>query len=179
MSYSPTPGTIPHRAADILRALPAGSRGLSAAQLAEQLGQPGMNVAGFLAVPRQHGFFKAEKIDGLLFWSMGDGVPLKAAEDDDEPPVQRVVPANTKPARMAEIVKDSPPPPPPKIVAKREPVGVDMDAASPRKKPAACLRLALWSDGALNIERGTERMEFAVEEVRQIVAYLDRIGEAA
>lgn len=179
MSYTPTPGTIPHRTAEILRALPAGSRGLSGAQLAEALGQSGMNAGAILAVPRQHGFFKAEKIDGLLFWSMGDGVPLKPAEADDEPIVRRIVPANTKQPRMAEIVKDSPPPPPPKIVDKPAPVGVDIDAASPRKKPAAGLRLALWSDGALNIERGAERMEFGVDEVRQIVAYLDRIGEAA
>jgi hypothetical protein len=191
VSYTPTPGTIPHRAAEILRALPSKSRGLSAAQLAEALGQPGMNVAGFLAVPRQHGFFKAEKIEGLLFWSMGDGVSLKPAEADDEPPVQRIVPANTKRGRMLPIVNASPPPPPPNAAVITEPVGLNIDAVhravaamsiqalKPTAEARQGLRLALWSDGALNIEPGTERMEFGFDEVRQIVAYLERIGEAA
>jgi len=39
-------------------------------------------------------------------------------------------------------------------------------------------RLAVWSDGSLAIERGSEHMHFTVDESRQIVRYLERMAES-
>lgn len=40
------------------------------------------------------------------------------------------------------------------------------------------LRLAVWSDGSLAIERGSEHMHFTVDESREIVRYLERMAES-
>jgi hypothetical protein len=97
---------------------------------------------------------------------------------------------------VAEVVPSEAPTSPP-CVATAHPAPVGCDSGAPGasseaepcclerggelgRKPAAgaSLRVALWSDGQLAIERGGERIDFTVEEVRAIVAYLDRMAAA-
>jgi hypothetical protein len=53
------------------------------------------------------------------------------------------------------------------------------DVATPNNGGAPQgLRLALWSDGMLVVERGGERHEYTRSETTAIVAYLERLGEA-
>lgn len=41
------------------------------------------------------------------------------------------------------------------------------------------MRIALWSDGTFEINRRGELIEFSVDETRQILRYLERLGEAS
>lgn len=219
-TYTTTPGTIPHRAAEILRALPEDQRerGLSSAQLAEQLGQPAGSIATILHTGRSWGFFRATKIDGLLFWSMGDGKPLPWRLDDEDrlPMVHRTVPAAEAAPLTIPVFAKAPTPAPrkakPVAIAKLEPVVLNRPPVPPAPEPPpspeparqtppfsdmlnaelqrlACvdrtprttapLRLALWSDGALVIERDGNAVEYTPDETRLIVAYLERLVEPA
>lgn len=72
-------------------------------------------------------------------------------------------------------------PPAPPLASPPAPAQLDQVPVFLEHKPGAVpvanpLRLALWSDGTLNIERGAERMAFTVDEVRHIVAYLERLA---
>ena len=65
------------------------------------------------------------------------------------------------------------------IPATASPVGGPMGAAQPAAAGRmGCLRIALWSDGALTIQRGAELIQFGRIEARQIVEYFEAISPA-
>ena len=107
MTYQTTPGTLPHRAIEYLKSREPGTE-LSTPVFADILGA---DIAGFstsLANCLRAGLLKATTKPGnrrMLFWSLSDGVPVAAADTDDEaddqPPDQRVVPAAAAAVEMA------------------------------------------------------------------------------
>lgn len=107
MTYQTTPGTLPHRAIEYLKSRAPGTE-LSTPVFVDILGA---DIAGFstsLANCLRAGLLKATTKPGnrrMLFWSLSDGVPVAAADTDDEaddqPPVQRVVPAAAAAVEMA------------------------------------------------------------------------------
>ena len=205
MNFTTQPGTIPHRAIAWLQAQPPGSVWPTAV-VADALDVDGRTLVAAMGPAVRAGVVRVECHRGHNSWSLGDGkahsleVPLgDTDETDDDPPVQRVVPAASAPAPAAE--------PAPPARPQRRPRGPDK---APRKKaqptagPAAAplarsfaatepafpdwqLRLnelgeiakpprfAIWSDGALSIERAGQRLEFNTEETRSLCNYLDGV----
>lgn len=85
MSYSPIPGSIPAQAIAYLEAKPAGYAA-SSAEINDAIGQPSAtNLSAFLITAKKHGAVRASKKEGLraTFWSLGDGTPEPADEDND------------------------------------------------------------------------------------------------
>lgn len=201
-AYIPQPGTSPARVIAWLQAQPAGAK-FTASVLGEELGIDRNTISPILAWPVKKGALRVEKINGLLYWSLPipggmasapSAPPADDDEHDDAPPVQRTVPAASAPKLEipppAPAVVPSLPPSlrpghpkparktPPRsrvpVPAKPKPVDIHLVAAEPSRHDT---RLAVWSDGALTIERGAARMDFTVDETRRILAYLDRLRE--
>lgn len=173
--YVPQPGTIPARVIAYFQAQPAGTE-LSTAALADTLDLQLSSLASCLEFAVKHDVLIREKRDGRLYWRLGAGAPAAAPIDDDEvdddPFVHRIVSAatTTVPAAEAKLPKRQLRPRPTCAPA------VDTEASA---AAAPGLRLALWSDGTLVVERSGERHEFSARETKQIVHYLERLAETA
>lgn len=180
-TYTPQPGTIPARVIAYLNQLPPGTE-LATAVLAEAVEVIPSAVQATLGAPMKHGAVICTKRDGINYWRLGAGIPaahLQASEPDDAPVIQRVIPAATAPRIQL------PPPAPATKPARRT---AKKPKAAPRPAPAPThqlvpieparppMRLAVWSDGSLAIERGPERVDFTLDETRQIVRYLERMA---
>lgn len=81
MSYTPQPGTVPHRAIAYLEKQPAGTE-FSTAALCEELGVDTDGFSTSMGLARKAGLVRARKEGRLLFWSLGEGQP----EENDPPP---------------------------------------------------------------------------------------------
>lgn len=161
MSYQPRTGSVADRAHQMLTA-----RGeLSAAALADAIDHddPGSLMA-CLAIAINHGYIAKTKRNGLAWYSVGDGVPLKKDDEpDDDPVVQRVVAAGSRP--KAEPVK---------AVAPVKPAA--MAAFSMRTKivqtpvPAAAdgVRFTVERETRLIIEQGDTRMVLGKADVARL-----------
>lgn len=160
-TYIPQPGTIPARALAYFQAQPPGHT-LSSAVLADELDVNRNGMKAVLAHALLGGALKCEKREGLNFYSLGDGQRLPRDIDDEELVTPSVVAAM---ARKARRKVDRP--------ARSAVVSAD------KPKEDRPLRVALWSDGRLLIERGQQQMELSPDETRQLVAYLERMVEAA
>jgi hypothetical protein len=167
--YTPRPGSTCDRALAHLRTLAPGAE-ISGAALCEATG----TLAGSLSVCMQPALdaklvFARKKgghVRSPQFWSLVDQT-RRATEpatfprsrfEAFEPPVAEPAAPGPKPAAAA--------PPAPAVVpafVKRE--------TEPQK-----LRIALWSSGELQIERGGELIEFNAAETATLVAYLDRLA---
>lgn len=118
MTYAPRPGSVAERAHLQLTVLGE----LSGAALADAIElDDAKQLAASLTVPLREGYISRVKRDGLWFYRVGDGVPVQPADEDvdDDPPVQRVVPAKAKAplkatekpkARDPKAVRSSPAP---------------------------------------------------------------------
>jgi len=100
MSYSPQPGTIPDRVIACLKRLPAGEE-MSTGALLDALGQPtSFGLQPCMQAARKAGVVQARKRPGsrLLYWSLGagDAEPESPSEPDDDPPLRRVVRAESR-----------------------------------------------------------------------------------
>jgi hypothetical protein len=181
--YEPRPGTVAFRVLAHLATLPAGAEVLTSA-LAEPIGQPTSSVVPCLEPALAAGkLFKRQRdahVRSPYWWSLADHATAGA------PPPQRgpvcvlqkdqrgVAQLVARRAHNPEVGGSSPPPAPlaeepgPQQVLKAE-------------GAAGGLRIALWSDGTLQINRapaadGAVRvLQFNEAETRQLVAYLDRV----
>ena len=120
--------------------------------LADGIGVESSGLQGSLMPCVKHGLLRKAKTNGLIVWSIGDG--QAEPEEDDDPPIHRTGWANG--------TIDAP------------------IAAAPAKKPeAAPLRIALWSDGVLQIQRGDDLDDvvlFTADETRALVKYLEQMA---
>lgn len=163
------PRGIPKAVIDHLRTLPRGTK-VPSAELAEMVGvTPPGEIHSLLDYAVRKGAIvklrdPADKRRQL--WMLGDGKPLERSADaePDEPdePRQRVLSPSEWMRRPPASAEPSP-------------------EAAPTERPTRgtrrpALRLALFSDGELVIERGAERVSFTEPETRQICAYLDRLA---
>ncbi len=161
IDYAPRPGSIPARVIAHLAALPAGTE-LATAVLADELDLDAACVPSCLEYAVKNGMLARDKRGHRIFWSLGNGevVIRESAGDaiDDDPIVQRIVSASA--TNM-----------PPSSV--RKPARSPSMSSVPRP-----LRVALWSDGQLQIQRGDfELILLAPDETRELVRYLERLGE--
>lgn len=86
MSYEPQPGTIPHRAIEHLKTLPAGAE-ISTAVFCGGLGQSTNNFPAVMRPAVDGGAVRSRRKPGtggnLLWWSLGDGTHVKREEEPD------------------------------------------------------------------------------------------------
>ena len=197
------PGTIPYNAVRALRKLGLCEE-LSTAELAEAVGQSSSVMLPALQTVRNHGIVYARKHPGGngLWWSMGTGEPLLRDTDDDEPPKRpsttSVPPLTARSvfdiARGASDEPDSPARDSQQVLKAEAatpdatdsdvsattgpgvgPMGAGQAAdAAPAAGQAPQLRFALWSDGALQIQRaGNDCVVLARSETEALFDYLD------
>lgn len=150
--YEPVAGTIPAKVLEYLRAHPDVS--LSTSELSASIGQTGANLHPFMAAAVKAGAVVTSKGgDGrLTYWSLGS-----TEVDEPERPLTPAPPMPPLTCRSAFDYGGTPSPPSP---------------------PDGPLRVALWSDGVLQIMRGDSLVaKLDPEETRAIVRYLDRLAE--
>lgn len=131
MTYTPRPDSIADRAHQQLTL----QGELSGAALADAIDLDDRGtLQPSLAIALREGYIAKTTREGLNYYRVGDGVPLKPASDDvdDDPPVQRVVPAKAAPVPAT-------PPPRPKVKAKVKP-------AKKAQAPALTLHAAELKD---------------------------------
>lgn len=159
-AYQFQPGTIPHAAWLHLKTLPPGAE-ICTAELAEAIHQPGVKLGPYLVTAVQHGALASRKVGKLAYWSVGAGTPLVRGavdgEDDEEEPA---------PQRLSREVSNKP-----LVASLRKPT---LRTAAPVPAP---MRVALWSDGTLQIERGPDDVVLlTADETKALVRYLDRLA---
>jgi hypothetical protein len=176
MSYQTQPGTMPHRAVEHLRGLPAG-HALSSAELAQVMGTDPANLAAILGPVRRHGLLTTERVDGRrIQWRLGDGTPLPQAADTD-PPVQVLTRAAVSEVPRVPLfpgVAPAAPAPAPAPMTEAAPAPVS--APAPAKR---AVRAAVWSSGELAIETADETFIFDKAVAREVIAFLKRVEVAA
>lgn len=176
MSYTPQPGTIPHRVIEFLKQQPRGVE-FSSAHLAEAIGHDGASIAIYLAAALEHGVLKGEKrvppLGGqkTYFWSLGDGTPLPKPDDyvPDEPlkPRNASMPAAPAPAPAA------PPAAADTVVKRKEP-----DSAAPEPvppSPAGSAVFGWFSDGSMTIRNSGQEMALSPAATHDLVKFIDRV----
>jgi hypothetical protein len=183
-AYEPLPGSIPDRAIAHLRTLDAGAA-LSTSALAEAIEVDSKSLVAALDAARRRGALQSVRRQGtlLLFWSLGTGVPLPARpvdEDDDikRPELPAGAPVPPSVFHLANLATSNP------GLSPREQIASMSAAARGRAEKVAeddeAMRIALWSDGALEIRRpGGETTLFTKAETQQLIAYLDSISLGA
>jgi hypothetical protein len=178
MTYEFHPRTIPWRVREHFKTLPAGAE-ISTAELAAAIGQEGVKLGPYLVTALNHGALRSRKVGKLAYWSLGDGTPLvrptiKGEEDDDE----ATRPAAPRPKQRKAAAEG---PASPRRSVAPEPAETPCDGAHKHfdevRIVAGPLRLALWSDGQLEIRcSGGAAIIFPPDHTRQLVAYLDRLA---
>lgn len=110
MTYTPQPGTIPHRVIEFLKQHPHGAE-FSGAEIADAIGHDGAALTVYLSNPVDRGALKVDKRvpphggHKVNYYSLGDGIPLPKADDDVDEPLHKplsapaLAPAEEIPAR--------------------------------------------------------------------------------
>jgi len=191
-TYVPQPGTIAARAVAIVRALPEGQC-IANAVLAERLDQQSSFVIAGMEAPLRYGLVERVKNGRLVSWRRGNGRPrgtlLEPDEVDTDPPRQRIVkapavalpdvprwPGLGEPAQPVALDKSAK-----KLLDDlARPTGNGPAAVVSPAAPPKGMRVALWSDGTLQIQRSVgDVIVLTVDETRLLVKYLERLGESA
>jgi hypothetical protein len=179
--YAPQPGTVAFRAFAYLESLPEGAE-ISSGQLAEAINVPSSNLLPCLHAALAAGkLFRRQKDAhprSPAFWSLTDmsaqprpTIPRGAPLPPKKPAAQAVASAPAAAAPAAEAA--------PNPAAASAPAAAPTPARPPASRSAtsAPVRLALWSDGTLQIQRdAADVVLFTRDEARQIVSYLEAIS---
>lgn len=181
MAPPSNPTSVPSRALRYLETLPSGAE-ISNAKLAEAIGSDPSGMHSCLAAHVKSGLVIRRQKGGHprspIFWSL--------PPEDDGTPVQRIVPANGAPPLGVK-----PPPWPPLAsagtVSPQQWPTPTYEGTLPEKltgdavflAPTSAtadplhLRAALWSDGSLELRRGSKQVALLLpEETRDLVHYL-------
>jgi hypothetical protein len=204
MTYEPRPGTTAQRVIAYLQLQPPGTE-LLTSQLAEGLGVPPLNIPPCLAPALNAGILRQRKKDGHVrapaYWSLAEhGVKANGnaqgihpeqgpqhvlkAEAERPDATDRGAPANASPVGGPTGAGQPAAAGPagsgsiPIIAFARDRAVRERDRRSPTAaspQPTG-LRVALWSDGALVIERGAVLVaSLTAEETTHLVKYLDAV----
>lgn len=177
-AYEARPGSVAYRVLAFLATLPPG-REITTSAMADQLNIDAVSIVPCLAAAvaaRQ--VFRRQRdvhVRSPYWWSLTDHSATPRA------PVMRM------------MVPDGPQAVPPARPVAEESCGVAQSAARRAHNPevagsnpapatiapkGAPMRIALWNDGVLQIERGTERLQFAPDQARRLIDYLDDVNAA-
>lgn len=156
MTYTTTPGTIPHRAVAYMQRQPRGTQ-ISTIELCEALDISSASFASVMVGAVKAGLMKTEvRIEGrrVTYWSLGDGVPLAISNDPDD--------VDDWPAPRAPIGI-------PKVQSSAFlPIGVH--------KP---FRVGEYDDGSMVIESDGGTMHLVPEHAQQLREFVVKKGVAA
>lgn len=96
MTYTPTPGTIPHKVITHLKTLGPDIE-LSTIEIADALDIDKTLLAASLAPARQKGAVRSRiGTNRVAYWCLGDGTPLPRAEDyEPDKPLRTAPPPST------------------------------------------------------------------------------------
>jgi hypothetical protein len=206
-AYGPAPGTVAYRALAHLQALPRGAEVMTSV-LAEALNTDGYRLTPCLEAPLKHGLLFRRQRDthprSPFWWSLTDhggsahgGGDAAGLEDP-----ARKMQAWRKEAQCNGSSQPEEPEVPavaaavdaPDMVPTEVPLDADQrrndgktdnangHAASERvAADASCgMRIALWSDGVLQLERGADdQMLLSSDEIGQLLRYLESVGLVA
>ncbi len=156
MTYTLQPGTIAHLCFKHLSTIATGGE-ISTAELASAIGQPSSAMLPSTQAARNHGLIRARYRDGNqrhLWWSIGDGTPLEkpAIDDSEEDDGPLGKPFVQPPATMRSV----------------------FDLGQAEMPPE--MRVAIWSDGAIQIRRGSDDVALlSPSEAKQVLNALDRM----
>lgn len=177
--YTPAPGSVAFRALAYLETLSPGAELLTSA-LAEALGTEGRNISPCMEPALAAGLVFRRQRDTHMrspfWWSLVDhGRAPKI--DIRKPAVPVAVRASIPEARDSQQVLKATAARPDATAretpAIASPGGGPMGAVQPAAAGHAGLRIALWSDGTLQVQRGSaDLVLFTREEVEQLVDYL-------
>ena len=155
MTYTTTPGTIPHRVVEHLKAQPSGTS-ISTCELADALGVEKYGITTTLQTAVRAGVLKSQSKPGdkrLLYWSLGDGVAQPPSADPDD--------------------NDDWPPAKPLV-------GIPKVASSPfqtvplEPSELAPFRVGEFSDGSMVIETVSGTLKLVPEHARQLRDFVAR-----
>jgi hypothetical protein len=166
-TYTPRAWSIPDRCIKHLAKLDKDAE-ISTARLAEALDVDANSLATILDPARKHGLLRATRkpqTGRVLYWSIGNGEPAPAPDDEDgdDAPLH---PAPAMPGAQARSVFD--------MGASLAPAGETAARGRQSTSPDA-LRIALWSDGTLQIQRQAGEVVLSKAETAHLIAYLDRV----
>jgi hypothetical protein len=199
-TYTPQPGTIPHRVIAWLRRQPVGEE-FAGPVIADKLdlAESGGLVACMAAAVRA-GLVTSRKRPGerMLYWSLGDGKALpKPAEDEPDEPLSKAPTTLPDPSKWRlpfspTATPSAAPQLEPELRAKRKAKAPRPDLAGyvaaidERHPPDQAadeqgMRIALWSNGVLEVRRSTvggavELVLFSADETRQLLHYLECVA---
>lgn len=167
MKYDPPKGSLAHRMVEYLKQQPAGTK-VASGPLAAAMGQPSSAIITAMMKPVAHGLVVKERIDGLYYWSLGDGVPLMPAEPDPLPVKQTVIPApEPEPEPTAE------PAPEPEQPKEQNMNDQPEALAAPATEPAPEFRFCIWNDWSMDVIKDGQRIHLTAQEVANIDAFLN------
>lgn len=180
-TWTPQPGTIPHRALAILRKLGPGES-IASADLADRLDADPVSLSTCMAPAKRAGVVKAERVPGkgsTFWWSVGDGKP-PALPSDHEPdaPLPRRAPSTPTPrAELFPGVAANAKPPKPGLSVEQyvERIGADSDKPAQQFPFNACR----YVDGSVIVVGVAMRDDGAVIFTPQQAAQLWQLGGAA
>jgi hypothetical protein len=190
-TYTPQPGTIPHRVIAWLQRQPVGSD-FSTAEIADALN---IEISGGSLSPFMQGAVKAGVVstrkDGrLIRWSLGDGKPLPEPEDRElDEPLSKAPAIPADPSKWRLPFSPATPTSPklePELRAKRKskPDLASYVAAIDERHPPDPVAqeqgmcIALWSTGTLEIRRaGADTITLTAEETKQLLHYLECVAQ--
>lgn len=162
-NYQPHPNTVASRVVEYLRSLPIGMDA-STSQIVETLGVDSGAVLTSTECAVEAGLIAREKRDGRYMWRCGsrppgitNGSAVSLHERFDMP---RVLPTDD-----ADLTASFAPPAPAQEAASKP----------ARKAAPSALRVGVWSDGSLVIERAGRVETYTPEETLQLVKILDRM----
>jgi len=191
-AYKPRAGSVAERAiAHLIEHGPT-----AGVPLAEAIEADREALAPSLSTAMQFGAVKREKRDALWWYEIGDGTPqVRNEEPDDLPIMQLVVPATNTPKARSTVIRardavtateacDGAGAELPSRIAgirkasseSAQDGGKELGSlhAEERRDPPPGLRIALWSDGTLEIRRDADDLVlFTKDETRELVDYLD------
>lgn len=195
--YKPRAGSVAERAVEHLLA-----HGETAAHpLADAIDADREALTASLSTAISYGAVKRERRDGLFWYSIGGGEPVpREDEPDDIPIIQRLVPSTNTPKAPSTVIRarDAVLPTeacdgaggelPSRIGGtckaaseSAQDAGKELGSlhAEQRRDPPSGLRIALWSDGTLQVQRDADDLVlFTSDETRQLVRYLERIADS-
>lgn len=173
MTYTPTPGTIPHKVIAHLKTLGPDIE-LSTIEIADALDIDKTLLAASLAPARQKGAVRSRiGTNRVAYWCLGDGTPLPRAEDYEPDKPLRTAPAPT-PA-VTSIAPHWLGALPPDLAAVMAPEKrVNTEAV----RIPAPLTSAIHCDGRVVLRKAGATLEATPDEARQLYAHMHRFFRA-
>lgn len=172
-AYRPLPGSIADRVIRHLQQQPPGTE-LATAVLAELVGQPPSAICPILKPARDHGVLQARRLPNHgnnLFWSLGS-----ADKAEDEAEGGSVA---APPAPPAALETAQPAPRLRKPSGKKTPAGPRSAGPGLIDGPMRGFCCALFSDGRLVLETPGQSMTLSADQTRELVRYLERMGDGS